>query len=439
MGRFLFVGGLACLVLGLVALPALADDDAGLRQEVQKLRQEVQVMQASMLEKEIDAYLSENQAWQGAQGGDALGGITIHASFTSVGQGTVGQSSPAQDIFALDGDVDLQFDFQVTDNLDLFIHMTANNGGSGSFPNTFGQTGVSLPFNPFGPGTSVPTFAGFTDGIGVNGTVPTDPGEVAMYEAGIRSSVNVGDNKLNWEMGAIDPRTRFLQNRFADDENTQFVDNEFDDSSAVMWLTDASGRVSLGWHGWISFGDNQQFTVNVGYFNTPGQYFNAGQLYAQISWKGEVNGREMNVHVMGWYQEFFQSALDSDETGFGVSWDWMVTENIGAFFRAAYNNADINPIDYDITGGVVFMNLIASRPDDVVGVAIADVHANNTVLVGVPETNEYHVEVYYRFMAEDGKLQITPNIIWVNNPGGGTPPFADDTLFIIGLRVHVPF
>jgi len=452
MGRFLFVGGLACLVLGLVALPALADDDAGLKQEVQKLRQEVAVMQSSMLEKEIDAYLSETQAWQGAQGGDALGGITIHASFTAVYQGTVGQSSNgAQDINSVDGDVDLQFDFQVTDNLNLFIHMTANNSGGGSFPNIFGQTFVSAPFNAIGgPSLSAATLAGATDGIGVNGTVPTAPGSVTVYEAGISSSVNLGDNKLNWEIGALDPRTRFLQNRFADDENTQFVDNLFDDSSAVLWLTDASGRVSLGVHGWISFGDNQQFTLNFGYFNMPGQYFNSGQFYLQLSWKGEVNGREMNVHVMGWYQEFFGAgkpggtfgngtSLDNDETGVGVSWDWMVTENIGAFFRTAYNNADINPVDYDISGGAVFKNLIASRPDDVIGIAFGLVHANNNVLVGVPEDQELHLEIYYRFMAEDGKLQVTPNIIFVNNPGGGIPPFADDTLFILGLRIHVPF
>ena len=54
MGRILFVGGLVCMALGLVALPAVAEDDEGLRREVEKLRQEVQVMRTSMLEKDID-------------------------------------------------------------------------------------------------------------------------------------------------------------------------------------------------------------------------------------------------------------------------------------------------------------------------------------------------------------------------------------------------
>ena len=85
MGRILFVGGLVCMALGLVALPAVAEDDEGLRREVEKLRQEVQVMRTSMLEKEIDSYLSESDAWRGAQGGTQ--GVTIHARFTAVLQG----------------------------------------------------------------------------------------------------------------------------------------------------------------------------------------------------------------------------------------------------------------------------------------------------------------------------------------------------------------
>ena len=30
-------------------------------------------------------------------------------------------------------------------------------------------------------------------------------------------------------------------------------------------------------------------------------------------------------------------------------------------------------------------------------------------------------------------------VIYVKDPGGGSPPFAEDDLFVVGLRIHVPF
>lgn len=418
MGRILFVGGLVCMALGLVARPAGAEDDEGLRREVEKLRQEVQVMRTSMLEKDIDSYLSDSEAWRGAQGG--LQGVTINARFTSVFQGAF--VDPA-DIGVMDGDVDLDMDFQVTDNLSIFIKMTANNGAAGS-----------LPF----AGANGPTLAAFTDGIGVNGTVPTNPGAVTTYEAGIYHVAMLGDTKLHWEAGELDPRTRFNQNAFADDENTQFISNSFDDSSAILWLTDATGRTSLGWHMWINFGDNQQFTLNWGWFNTPGQFFSNGQFYVQFSWKGEISGRESNVRVMAYLNEFFQDGTGDGDAAGAVSWDWWATDTIGVFVRIAANGGDVNPIELDGSLGVVFQGLMSSRPDDTLGVAFSFITTNDTV-VALPEDTEFSLEVYYRYMAEDGKLQITPHLIFVSEPGGGQLVFGDDTLFILGLRIHVPF
>jgi carbohydrate-selective porin OprB len=60
-------------------------------------------------------------------------------------------------------------------------------------------------------------------------------------------------------------------------------------------------------------------------------------------------------------------------------------------------------------------------------------------VITLPEDTEFSLEVYYRYMAEDGKLQITPHLIFVSEPGGGQLVFGDDALFILGLRIHVPF
>jgi hypothetical protein len=411
-------------------------------------------MRASMLENQIDDYLSETEALHGAQGGDVLQGVTIHANFTAVFQGTLGQSTPAEDIGVASGDMDLQFDFQVTDNLNLFFNATANEQGGGALPYNFDVTRIAMdpafPTTPilvgFGPvGFAMGTMGAWTDGIGVNGTVPTAPGSIRLEEGGIRQLIPAGSTEVWNEMGKIDPRDRFLQSAFADDENTGFINNNVDDNPAIPYLTNAGGTNSLGWHITIVFGNNKEFSVNFGWFAFPGQWFAHGQLMAQFSWKGEVSGREMNVRVMGFWQNLWQDATGDGSAGGGVVWDWLVTDKMGLFVKIATDGGDVNPVELDACVGLVWTGLIGSRPNDALGVSVGFITANTTVTGTLPEDTEFMLELYYRYTMEDGKLQITPHLIFVSDPGGGQASlagngtFADDTLFILGLRVHVPF
>lgn len=447
---------LALIAVGLVlAAPATAGDDSALREEVRQLTAKVEALQgqqSALLATEIEKYLDSSADLRSAQGDGPLAGVKITARFTGVMQSSVGLDPADRAVF--NGDVDLDFDFAVTDNLDLFIHLTANDGASspdnefdpfdgdlgenGGFPSQFGSVSVGFPPSSYGP-IAGPTMSGMADGIGVNGTIPTDPGSITVYEAGIYHRMQVGSRTLHWELGAIDPRRRFLQNAFADDENTQFINNLFDDSPSVLWLTTAAGNTVYGLHMWMNFGDNNQFTVNWGWFNSPGQWFNRGQFYIQFGWKGEVNGREMNVRIMGYLDEFFRDSSGDGTAGGGVSWDWMATDKIGVFVRIAANGADVNPVEFDASIGVQFNGLIGSRPDDVLGLAVGFITANTTVIPGIPQDTEFTVELYYRYMMEDGKLQITPHIMVVTDPGGNLSPWQDDLLFILGIRIHVPF
>jgi hypothetical protein len=445
---------LALIAVGLVlAAPATAEDEAALREEVRQLREKVDAMQgqqAALLATEVEKYLDSSADLRSVQGDNPLSGVKITSRFTAVNQNTLGLDPANRSVF--NGDVDLDFDFAVTDNLDLFVHLTANDGSSeefsdlefgfygsnGAFPSQFGSVSVGFPPESFGP-IAGNTFGGFADGIGVNGTVPTDPGSITVYEAGIYHRMQVGSRTLHWELGALDPRRRFLQNAFADDENTQFINNDFDDTPVFLWLTDASGRTVYGLHMWMNFGDNNQFTVNWGWFNTPGQWFNRGQFYAQIAWKGEVNGREMNLRGAVCIDEFFRNAADDGSAAGGASWDWWVTDKVGLFIRIGANGDDVNPVEFHASVGVQFNGLIGSRPDDVIGVAVGFLNANDKTLVVLPEDTEFTLEVYYKYMMEDGKLQITPHLIYVSDPGGNLSPWQDDSLFIIGVRVHVPF
>jgi carbohydrate-selective porin OprB len=404
-----------------------AGEDKG---ELERLRQENKELKAAALEQDISEYLAETKGWEGAQGGDGLKGVTLHASFTSVYQGTLGQGGTSGNVSLMDGDFDLNFDMQVSEQVSLFIYMTANNGGSGSLPANFPTTGIA----------ALSTNAG-VDGIDVNGTVPTNPGAVVTNEVGLRWATKLGDTTYNSEVGEIDPRHRFLQNAICPDNNTGFIHNSFTDPASVNWITSAGGTTSLGYYAWVELGDQKQFTLSGGWFNTAGQWFNNGQLYIQIAWKGDVSGREMNLRFLV-HWDGFNPTVDNDTWLVGWSWDWWLTEKIGVFFTGGFNTDDTNPVDYDFQVGFVFNGLISSRPDDQLGAGFLFTHLDDDVVGVVPEDTEFGFEVYYKLAMADGKVFVTPHFIFVVDPGGGVggpAGFVEDSLFILGVRVHVPF
>jgi hypothetical protein len=451
MGRFVLAGFVSCMALCLAATAVGAEDDKG---ELERLRRENQGLKAAQLEQDITAYLAETKAWQGAEGGDGLKGVSVKAAFCAVTQGTLGQSSNgADDMAVADGDFDLNFDLQVSDDVSLFCYMTANTGGRGTFPSQFATDGITqnpgLPFPlPFG----LTTNAGLTDGIDVNGTVPTNPGSVQTNEVGVRVATHLGNTVLHWEMGEIDPRRRFLQNAFVPDNNTTFIHNSFTDPASIQWITTSMNVGSLGWYMWLEFGNQKQFTLSWGWFNAAPQWWIKGQFYVQFGWKAEVGGREMNLKFLlhsDWYNGNTGPgpgagfATEESNIALGWSWDWWVHEKIGLFFTGGFNVDDNNPVDYDFAVGAVFAGLIQSRPDDQFGAGFVFTHLDEDV-VGTPdEETEFAFELYYRLAMANGKVWVTPHMIFLMNPGGGVVTngglFADDSVFILGVRIYVPF
>jgi len=431
--------------VGLTATPVQAEDAhpdedvrdtrqselSAIRSEIQELKRRSNSLEAqreSMVREEVRAYLTGVAAHGGASGADGFKGVTITASLTTVFLATV--NADPFNRHQVNGDVDLDVDFEVTDNLDLFIYMTANTDGA--FPSEFDAISGGFPA----------TLSGAGDGIGVNGTVPTSPGSVRLREGGIHWATGVGENTLHVIMGKLDPRDRFAQNKFAGDENTQFLNNLFDDPPAITWPTNATGRTILGVHFWLHFGENEQYRFDIGWYNQPGQFFNRGIMLFQFTWSGQLRGRDITVRIYG---QIDTSPAD-ESAGAGVSADWWLTETIGIFARGTVRDnispamGGVNHIESDWQVGVVFQGLLSSRPDDTLGVAIGFIKGPAGAFIGsgVPENSETVIEIYYRYLEEDGKLQITPMVQFILDPGAGT--FTEpDTLVLLGLRIHVPF
>jgi len=454
---------LCAAALGFSATVCAEEDSENMAKEIRRLQEELkenrremdearkrmdgqddtiralQHQRSALMSEEVASYLAVTQAAQGGTRGP-LDGLRISIGFVGVLQATLG-NDPANR-HAGDGTLMMDFEATVTENLSGFVHIIANTGPTGN-PTGFGSFSPPSGGSSFGP-IGAPTATGIFDGVGVDGTQSFNASPIDIYEAGIRTSITIGDHVLHWEMGGLDPRKRFSQNAFADDELTQFINNSFDDGPAVNWITTAPRGVSVfGLHMWMQFGANKQITVNWGWFNAAGQVFSNGQFYIQAAWKGEVNGREMNLRVFGFLDAYTEASVDEDVGGGGASWDWWATETAGVFVRVNANGGDFNPVDFDASGGVVFRGLIGSRPDDTLGIAVGFISLQ-TVTTGpiasfVPtEDTEFTLEVYYRYMTEDGKLQFTPHLIYISDPAGGVG-WTEDSLFILGFRIFVPF
>ncbi len=441
MPRYCTTVLMALGVLGLIfTAPVRADDAADMHREISKLRGELDALSkqdSADIETAVENYLAESDSWRSAEGEDKMSKLTMGAWFTAVNQNTVG--SDPQNVSTVNGNVAVLFNFNVTEGLDIFTDLFA--GTEGTLPGLF-----PLDSGGFGPPS---TLAGQFDGIGINGSVPVRPsGGVQILQAGIRTAYPVGSVKLHWEMGLIDPRERFLQNTFMRSENNQFVHNQFDDESAISWATradssetfgDTGAPTILGLYGWVPFGAEDAFTFRYGWFNTPGEFFDRGQFYLEFSWRGKVSGREMNFVVMYAYDGFSDKGGGGEaDSQWGVSWDWLATDKAGVFIRIAGNNKDVNPVEASAAFGFVWTG-IGNRKDDQFGLAIGYIKANTDFDPLLPEDTEWTLELYYKFMVADGKMQITPNIIYVKDPGGGGLAWQDEVLWILGVRFHVPF
>ena len=143
--------------------------------------------------------------------------------------------------------------------------------------------------------------------------------------------------------------------------------------------------------------------------------------------------------------QWSKSAPDSPAGGFGLSFDWYVTDKIGVFARATVKDnqpgADNHPnqVESDWQVGLAFFGPIPSRPDDQAGVAVGYIKGPiDAIIPGAPKNHETVIEIYYTYMMANGKIQVSPEAQFIIDPGGGT--FANGAnLYLLGLRIHVPF
>jgi len=421
----------ATVMGGVLAGPLRAGEAEDLRAEITQLRRQTEALEdqrEALFRHEVESYLRHTDSLA-AQGDDEVRGVSLDAYLVATALGTL-DAEPGNK-FVVQGEVGLGFEFEVTDNLTLFADVVANNPGAG-FPAQFGAIA----------GTAGATLSGLTDGIGVDGTVSTAPGSVACYEAGIEWVVPIGRKSLNIRAGKLDPRNYYAGNAFAGNNLTQFLNNLFNDPPAINWRSNAAGAIIYGLDLSMRFGHDDEYRFNCGWFNYPGQWFNEGLFLWQFTWTTHLKERETNLRIYGQ----LDTIPDNVSAAVGVSWDWRVTDNIGVFVRATVKDnqpagdGETNQVESDWQLGAVWIGPLPSRPRDQAGIAIGHIKGPVRAIIpgGAPGNSETPIELYYTFMVEESKMQISTVFQCILDPGAQT--FTNpDQIFILGLRLYVSF
>jgi porin len=114
---------------------------------------------------------------------------------------------------------------------------------------------------------------------------------------------------------------------------------------------------------------------------------------------------------------------------------------LSGWLRLGLANDRFNPIDQNLSGGLVYTGPSAARPEDQLGIAVswAQFGARYRAAMdaaGTPSTRaEFKVEASYRAVLASW-LSIQPDLQYIVNPGGR--PGLRDAL-VIGMRTQVGF
>lgn len=163
-----------------------------------------------------------------------------------------------------------------------------------------------------------------------------------------------------------------------------------------------------------------------------------------------ANGPLQGAYRAGvWYDPQPKANSDAarmyrDDVGFYLSCDQMLlkesndpedSQGLGVFGRYGHANSRRNDLTNFWSIGFQYQGLIDGRDDDVLGVGYAQGFFSDKASVTYVDDSESVIELYYNAQVSPW-LNITPNIQYITNPGGGG---ATKDAVVVGIRAQMAF
>jgi len=391
---------------------------------------------------------------------EALEGIEVEVSFTTVGQRVNGTAT-------IDGRRESQLNYRA--DVGVSLPVGAVGGGKSEL---FAQVRLGQ-----GEGLTRlrPTFSGpNATAFQLSGTSRADDSTALLaqlwYQANIPTGGAESESRGGWQIGfgKADVFSFFDQSAIADNEAQQFLNVAFVHNP----LLDAGGDVGADLYGFqpgvrLAYVNESRkpltYGISIGVFgagpaahyeNTFSSPFSIVQLETHQRFFGGLGGNYRLYFWRNGRSTPFNNVLDSaveERAGWGLSVDQRVSEDVILFARYGKETKGRVQFDRTITAGAEIGGEYWGRAQDAVGAAAGilrtsaefraaaptlDADGDLTPDFGyTPDSSENVYELYYRYHASK-EFALTPDFQLIRNPGGNG---AADSIKIIGLRAQLTF
>lgn len=396
--------GLAVLAMLTAPVAAFADT-ASIDDEISALKTRI-------------AQLEKAAATEQAPAASVSDGLTISGGATLIVQTAQSNTAPTVGEDSTDGtySVDIGITKSVGDKGEIFVCLEAGKGE--------------------GLDGEVATFAG------VNGDAMGEDEEVKVTEVGY--SHLFADDKLALTFGIIDPSNALDANNFAGDECSQFLNPVFINNPAVEFTEDNAMGILL------TAELCETFTLDAGIYENDGDgedVVDNSLIFAQGTLTTNICGKEGNYRLFVWanqdnHQKLSDPSMSSeDNTGVGISFDQMVTDNAGLFLRYAMQDDEIATLESAWSLGANLNGAMWGCDSDEIGIAFGQNNPSDEYKkLGNPAADESVMEIYYKWQINDN-VALSPDLQVVWDPNGVDTEDAgtNDTIVIAGIRAQLDF
>ncbi|MFH1768837.1 MAG: carbohydrate porin [Candidatus Omnitrophota bacterium] len=412
-----FLLGVFAFLPNLVFAQSIQDEIADLKLRIMKLEKQL-VKQEEATVKQIEAQESLKKIKEAFEGFSIGGGTTFIAQGTDNANGDQ-LSKNGEDILEASYSLDLEFEKQFDDYATTFLHLETGHG-----------MGVENELKLFS---------------GVNRDIDDSDSGVNITEAWYEHRFSL----FTLTFGKIDSSGYIDINQYANDESRQFLGRIFKNSPVIEFPDDNSaGMIFL-----LEPADFIEVTLVMADAEADWQglldnIFIAGQLNIKPS----LFTRTGNYRVCCWLNDKEHTKWeDSTKTkkesyGFGISFDQVLTDNLGAFIRYGWQDPDVfmNGNDFSLehawSVGLQLGGSLWGRSDDRFAFAFgqilpSDDYKDANSLRG---KSEEHLEAYYSLCVNDN-FTLSPDLQVIWDPYGGDAANGHKTIMIGGLRAQVDF
>lgn len=279
---------------------------------------------------------------------------------------------------------------------------------------------------------------------GINGDVETWLNIQGTNVAEVKYEHHFFDSRRiqlgTFAIGLLDPTAYFDANQFANSETDQLLAPLFVNNISVDW----GGNANFFSQGLVlNYKPNFRNYWTIGIFDGDAdvaRVLDHPFLMAEAGYRWYPGGMQGNYRLYAWERHTGHplildvSALKKKNSGFGLSFDQALMERFGLWGRFGIQDGSVAQFDKSLSAGFQLKNFL-NRPDTVFGLGygISFPGSEQKTATGLTKS-EHYLEAYYS-MRKNRNFFITPDIQWIQHPGGLT----SENFFVYGLRSQVHF